>query len=118
MTCGHYRVSATRAGPFVEHPVDYAASSPFIAFYHPGFAQAGASGRATLSGSRKSIPITFTSRRVTGAGVEAENILRNLRVEGPLFLEAGRLFSDQLRIRSDKVNGRLGLTRALKTGVY
>src|SRR3546814_13140148 len=47
----------------------------------------------TLFRSRKTIPVTFTARRVTGAGVEAEDILRNLRVEGPLFLQNNRLFS-------------------------
>src|SRR3546814_2766385 len=66
----------------------------------------------------KTIPVTCTARLVTGAGVEAEDILRNLRVEGPLFLQNNRLFSDRLAVRSDKVNGRGGLTLDLRTGIY
>src|SRR3546814_9713607 len=96
------RLRATIAGPFSAPTVEYTATSPFVAFDNTGFEQARLSGRATLVGDRKTIPVTFTARRVTGAGVEAEDILRNLRVEGPLFLQNNRLFSDRLAVRSDK----------------
>src|SRR3546814_18386663 len=76
------RLRATIAGPFSAPTVEYTATSPFVAFDNTGFEQARLSGRATLVGDRKTIPVTFTARRVTGAGVEAEDILRNLRVEG------------------------------------
>ncbi|API61011.1 hypothetical protein BSL82_07315 [Tardibacter chloracetimidivorans] len=112
------RLRATVAGPFSAPTLEYTATSPFVAFDNTGFEQARLSGRATLVGDRKTIPVTFTARRVTGAGVEAEDILRNLRVDGPLFLQNNRLFSDRLAVRSDKVNGRGGLTLDLRTGVY
>ena len=118
MTGRDVRLRATIAGPFGQPTIDYTAASPHIAFDNTGFDNARASGRATLSGTRKTIPTTFSAARVTGAGVEAEGILRNLKVQGPLFLEQGRLFSDQLRISSDKVAGQLLLMLDLGTGAY
>lgn len=112
------RLKATIAGPFSEPTVDYSATSPFVAFDDTGFENVRVSGRATLSGTRKTIPVTFSARRVTGVGAEAEQILANLKVDGPLFLESGKLSSDRLLARSDKVNGQLGLTIDLVTGRY
>ncbi len=112
------RLRATIAGPFSAPTVDYAATSPFIAFDNTGFEQARASGRATLAGERKTIPISFTARRVTGIGPEGEQILANLKVAGPLFLTDRQLSSDELRIVSDKLGGRLILAMNMKTGAY
>lgn len=112
------RLKATVAGPFATPTVDYAATSPFLAFDDTGFENARASGRATLSGERKTIPITFTARRLTGAGVEAGQILSDMRVEGPLFLQGAVLSSDRLKISSSKLNGRLGFTLDMATGRY
>lgn len=112
------RLKATIAGPFSAATVDYAATSPRIAFDTTGFENVRASGRATLSGARKAIPITFTASRVTGVGEEAEGILRNLKVQGLLFLDGSTLSSDQLHIGSDKVAGRLLFAIDMRTGGY
>src|SRR3546814_13920636 len=76
------RLRATIAGPFSAPTAEYTATSPFVAFDNTCFAQARLSGRATLVGARKTVPVTFTARPVTGAAVEAEDIVRNMPVEG------------------------------------
>jgi len=118
MTGQDVRMRLAIDGDFQGPTVDYMITSPRVAFDETTFETARASGRADLSGTPKRIPVSFTARRVTGVGAEAEDILSNLKVDGPLFLQNMQLTSDQLTVTSDKVSGRLGLVLDLRTGRY
>jgi translocation and assembly module TamB len=109
---------ATIAGPMAGPTVDYRATTPFVSFDNTGFEQVSVTGRASLAGERKLIPVLLNARRVTGVGDVAGGILANLRVQGPLYLTWPMLASDALNARSDLLKGRVGVRINLNTGRF
>ena len=105
-------------GAFAAASFRYALSADRFAFDKTGFERPRATGEGKLSPSPVSVPIRFTAAQVTGAGNVAGGILRGLSVEGLLRLTPKLLTGDDLKLRSDKLTGRIGVTLDLKTGVY
>ncbi|AHE53361.1 translocation/assembly module TamB domain-containing protein [Sphingomonas sanxanigenens] len=105
-------------GPFATARFDYLLTAPRLAFDNTGFETVRAEGRGRLSPAPIAVPIKLSARRVTGVGDVAGGILANLRVEGLLKLTAKALTGDGLRVRSDKLNGKLSLFVDLITGRY
>lgn len=105
-------------GPFSRASFDYLISSPFFAFDQTGFEMARASGQGRLGPSPVNVPVRFTARRVIGVGDVAGGILGNLSVDGVLRVTSKLLTGDDLRLRSDKLNGKLTLIVDLVTGRY
>lgn len=64
------------------------------------------------------MPVRFAAAEVTGVGHVAGGILRNLSLDGPLTLKGSRLTGDALRLRSDKLAGRIMLAVDFATGRY
>jgi len=105
-------------GAFATARYDYRLDAERFAFDDTGFDNAHAAGRGHLSRSPVSVPIRFTAARVTGVGDVAGGILRNISVEGVLRVTPTLLTGDDLRVRSDKLTGRIGLLLDLRTGEY
>ena len=105
-------------GPFATARFDYRLAAARFAFDRTGFEQARASGRGRLSPAPVALPIRFTAARVTGVGDVAGGILRNLSVDGVLRVTPRLVTGDGLRLRSDRLSGRIGLMLDLRTGRY
>ncbi|MBB4154744.1 translocation and assembly module TamB [Sphingomonas jinjuensis] len=105
-------------GPFARVGFDYRITAPRIAFDNTGFENARLAGKGRWSPMPVSLPARFTATRVTGVGDVAGGILRNLSVDGVLRLAPPMLTGDDLRVRSDKLTGRIGLTLDLRTGKF
>lgn len=118
MTGRDVRARLRLDGSFDTARFDYLLTAPRIAFDETGFEGVRAEGRGRLSPMPVTVPIKLTARRVTGVGDVAGGILGNLRVEGLLKLTAKALTGDGLRVRSDKLNGKLSLFVDLVTGRY
>lgn len=118
MTGRDVRLRMAIDGDFGGPSVDYAITSPHVAFDNTAFETARLAGIADLSARPVRIPVSFTAQRITGVGAEAEDILSNLKIDGPLFLKNMQLSGDQLGVASGKLNGRLGLALDLNTGRY
>jgi translocation and assembly module TamB len=118
MTGRQVRGAATLDGPFASAAFTYRLTAPRVAFDQTGFEEVRAEGRGHLSNAPVAVPVLATARRVTGVGDVAGGILNNLRVEGVLRVTPLRLTGENLALRSDKLQGRLGLAVDLRTGVY
>jgi translocation and assembly module TamB len=55
---------------------------------------------------------------VTGLNAAAGGLLTNLSVNGSLFYKNGRLFSDNLKLRSDRIDATALLVADIAAGRY
>ncbi|WBH17249.1 translocation/assembly module TamB domain-containing protein [Sphingomonas radiodurans] len=118
MTGRDVELRAVLDGPFATASFDYRITAARFAFDQTGFENARAAGKGRLSKSPVTLPVRFTAARVTGVGDVAGGILRNLSVDGVLRLTPMMITGDDLRLRSDKLTGRIGLVLDLRTGEY
>lgn len=118
MTGRDVELRAILDGAFATAAFDYRLSAPRFAFDDTGFEQAWAAGKGRLSKSPIVLPVRFTAARVTGVGDVAGGILRNLTVDGVLRITSRLITGDDLRVKSDKLTGRVNLTLDLATGDY
>ncbi|GAA0673453.1 translocation and assembly module TamB [Sphingomonas insulae] len=75
-------------------------------------------GSGRLGQRATTMPVRFAAAEVTGVGNVAGGILRNLSLDGPLVLKGSLLTGDALRLRSDKLAGRIMLAVDFATGRY
>ncbi|MBW4331697.1 translocation/assembly module TamB domain-containing protein [Stakelama sp. CBK3Z-3] len=105
-------------GPFDTAHFDYRVEAERFAVGDTGFERVRAAGQGRLSDPPVTVPLSLSAARVTGVGDVAGGILRNLSVEGALQVTGDRLTGNGLRVRSDKLSGRLMLFVDLKTGRF
>lgn len=98
------RMAATIDGPFATPAIDYTLSASSIGFGTMMIEGLNAGGRATIDAQHILIPVNASARRVTGLTAAAGGLLTNLAVNGDLAWSNGRLLSDNLRIRSSKID--------------
>ncbi|WP_420824996.1 translocation/assembly module TamB domain-containing protein [Sphingomonas corticis] len=105
-------------GGFSSFRFDYRLLATRFSFDQTGFEQARAAGRGRWSRSPVSLPVRFTAARVTGVGDVAGGILRNLSADGVLRVTSRLVTGDGIRVRSDRLTGRVGLQLDLATGRF
>ena len=118
MTGRDVALRAVLDGPFATAAFDYRITAPRFAFDKTGFEMARAAGKGRLSRSPVTLPVRFTAGRVTGVGDVAGGILRNLSVDGALRVTPTMVTGDDLRLRSDRLTGRISLVLDLRNGEY
>ncbi|SFR81055.1 translocation/assembly module TamB domain-containing protein [Sphingomonas jatrophae] len=96
--------AATLDGPMATPVVQYRLSAAALAFGTTGVEGVEASGRAVIDADRIRIPVAARVRRITGLNAAAGGLLENVAVNGDLAYSAGRLISDNLRIRSSRID--------------
>jgi translocation and assembly module TamB len=77
-----------------------------------------ARGRARIDTDRTIIPVSARARRILGAGDAVGNLLTNVALDGTFAVSGSRLISDDLRVRSDKVNVTAIVAADLARGQY
>ncbi|WP_260598552.1 translocation/assembly module TamB domain-containing protein [Sphingomonas endolithica] len=105
-------------GSFATAAFDYRLTAERAAFDDTGFEIVRAAGKGRFSKAPVSVPIRLTAARVTGVGDVAGGILRNIGIDGVLKVTPEVLTGTDLRLRSDKLSGRINLILDLKTGRY
>lgn len=105
-------------GPFATAAFDYRIDAPRFAFDDTGFEDAHLVGKGRLSKAPVTVPARFVAKRVTGVGDVAGGILRNLSVDGILRITPTMVTGDDLRLKSDKLTGRINVTLDLRTGKF
>ncbi|MFC3581522.1 translocation/assembly module TamB domain-containing protein [Sphingomonas hylomeconis] len=118
MTGRAVELRAILDGAFATAAFDYRLSAERAAFDDTGFEAVRAGGKGRFSKAPIRVPIRLVAARVTGVGDVAGGILRNLSVEGVLQVTAQTLIGNDLRLRSDKLTGRINLVLDLRTGRY
>jgi translocation and assembly module TamB len=105
-------------GAFVGPTVAYSASAGRLAFDATAFEDVTVTGEMQGKADRFIIPVNATARRVTGVNQIAGGLLTNVRVNGDIAIADGRVLSDNLKIRSDRINAKALLIGDIDKGVY
>ena len=112
------RGKALLKGPFIGPTVTYTASANQLAFDATTFEDVTITGEMQGKADRFIIPVNAKARRVTGINQVAGGLLTNVRVNGDIAIAAGRLLSDNLKVRSDRINAKALLVGDMNKGVY
>ncbi len=105
-------------GGFGTARFDYRLRADRLSVDRTGMSAVRLAGNGRLGQRTLTMPIRFTAAEVSGVGTVAGGILRNLSLDGPLTLKGSLLTGDALRLRSDKLAGRIMLAVDFATGRY
>ncbi|MFT3997936.1 MAG: hypothetical protein QM667_11065, partial [Asticcacaulis sp.] len=105
-------------GPFKSPMIDYRLSAATFGFNDVVVHQLKAEGRSRLDGDHILIPVKATAKHITGLNAAAESLVSNITLNGDLAWSDGTILSDNLKIRSDKVNGTILLLAQPSEGRY
>lgn len=112
------RARLTLDGAFATPRIAYALNAASLAINGIGMERFAARGDARIDARRILIPVSATAQRITGLDAAAGGTLANVRLDGDLAIEGARVLSDNMRVRSDRIDARAVLLAGLETGVY
>ncbi len=98
------RLAVTLDGGFGTPAIAYRASASSLTFDTTTIEGLVASGRATVDAKQILVPVSARARRITGLNAAVGGLLTNLAIDGDLAWSNGQLLSDNLRLRSDRIN--------------
>lgn len=105
-------------GPFARPLVDYRLDAAAIGFGTTVVEGLHSEGRARVDADHILIPVNARARRVTGLNAAAGGLLTNLTINGQLAVTGKSILSDNLKIRSDKVDATALVVADLTKGIY
>ncbi|WP_296617375.1 translocation/assembly module TamB domain-containing protein [Sphingomonas sp.] len=108
----------TLDGPFATPTIGYNLSAAAIAFGGTGLEGLTASGKATVDAKHVLIPVNARARRVTGLNAAAGMLLTNVSAVGDFAYSNGKLLSDNLKLKSDKIDATAIVVADLPSGHY
>ena len=112
------RALLTLDGAFATPRVRYAINAARIVMDDMGLEGFAAQGAATVDADRIMIPVQATVRRITGLDTVAGGTLANVRLDGDVAIDGPRVLSDNMRLRSDRIDAKLILLADLSEGLY
>lgn len=112
------RLAATLDGTFTAPRIDYALTASTLAFNDMAVNGLRAKGVARFGREHTTIPIAATARTITGLDTVAGGRLANVRLDGDLAIDWPRILSDNLRIRSDRIDAKLIVLADVAKGLY
>lgn len=112
------RAMLTLDGAFATPGVQYAINANRIVMNDMGLEQLSATGAARVDADRIMIPVSAKVGRITGLDTVAGGSLANVTLNGDLAIDGARILSDNMRIRSDRIDAKLILVADMSTGLY
>ena len=113
------RAAVQLDGPFARPVVDYKVQAATLAFGEMGVERLYAEGKARVDSDRILVPINARAARVTGLNAAAGGLVTNVAVNGDLAINGGTEFlSDNLKLRSDKIDATAIVAANMTTGRY
>jgi translocation and assembly module TamB len=111
---------ATLNGAFAAPNLTYALNARQIGFGETLVQGLAVSGSAALDKDQWRIPVQGRAARISGVNASIAPLLANVRLDGDFAYANGRLLSDNLKLRSDRIDATAvvvaDLNRALYTG--
>ncbi|MCM8730659.1 translocation/assembly module TamB domain-containing protein [Hephaestia sp. GCM10023244] len=105
-------------GPMATPTVNYVVRAAAVGFGDTVVEQVYASGLARVDADRILIPIDARAKRVSGLNAAAGGLLTNVRVNGDLAITGPQILSDNLKIRSDRIDATAIIAANVATGRY
>lgn len=112
------RAILTLNGAFATPRVAYKLDAARLAMNDMALEQLTASGAARVDADRIMIPVDARAARITGLDTVAGGALRNVRLAGDLAIDGPRVLSDNMRVRSDRIDARVILLADTSKGLY
>lgn len=113
------RAAVVLDGPFRTPTVDYKVQAAAIGFGETVVEQLYAEGKATIDSERILIPINAKARRISGLNAAIGGLVTNVAINGDLAISNGdQVLSDNLRLRSDRIDATAIIAANLSTGRY
>jgi translocation and assembly module TamB len=116
------RLDAVLDGPIATPTIAYHLSAGALGFKAMAIEGLQAQGRATIDAMHILVPVSATAKRVSGLDAAAGGLLTNLSANGTLAYSGGKLITDNLALRSDRINATViaiaDFTRGQYTGAF
>ncbi len=105
-------------GPFATPTVGYSVKADSLVMNDMGLQNLVASGNATVDAEHILIPVKASVGRIVGLDTVAGGTLANVRLAGDIAIDGTRILSDNMQIRSDRLNADVILLADTSTGLY
>ncbi len=105
-------------GAFATPTIDYKVRAATIAFGDMGVENLYAEGLARVNADRILLPIKARARRVTGLNAAVGGLATNVAIDGDFAISGVNVLSDNLKIRSDKIDATAVVVANMSTGRY
>lgn len=112
------RAEALLNGNFATPTIAYKIAAVRLAFDDTALEGLTASGEARGDADRMRIPVSARALRISGVSAAAGGLLTNVRLDGDLAYANQRILSDNLRIRSDRIQATAILVGDMANGIY
>jgi translocation and assembly module TamB len=112
------RIAMVLNGAFATPFVAYDLRARSLSFNETTIELLQARGRAKVDSDRISIPIQARAHRVSGLDPALGGLLTNVGATGTIHISGTRLVSDNLKVRSDRLNATVALAGDLASGQY
>ena len=112
------RASLALDGPFNRPVVDYKLSAAALGFGETVAERLYAEGRARVDADRILVPVKARAARVSGLNAAAGGLVTNLTIDGDLAISGNQILSDNLRLRSDKIDATAIVAADVGRGRY
>ena len=118
MRANRLRATATLDGEFALPTVQYQANAASVAVNDIIVEQLSLAGRARVDADQIVIPVAGRAARIRGLDTVAGGTLTQVRLDGDLAYSNGRLLSDNLRLRSPRIDAKAIVVADLSRGFY
>ena len=105
-------------GPFATPTVNYKLQAAALGFGETVVEGLYAEGLATVNADRILVPVKARAKRVSGLNAAAGGLLTNVTLAGDLAITGPQILSENLRIRSDKIDATAIVAANVSTGRY
>ncbi|WP_428333338.1 translocation/assembly module TamB domain-containing protein [Novosphingobium sp.] len=112
------RLDAVIDGAIATPTIDYKLSAGALGFNAIAIEGLRASGHATVDAMHILVPIAATAQRVSGLNAAAGGLLTHLSANGTVAYANGKLLTDNLALKSDRINATVIAIADLTRGTY
>ncbi|WP_338425842.1 translocation/assembly module TamB domain-containing protein [Sphingopyxis kveilinensis] len=112
------RAAATLDGDFARPTVDYRANAASLIVNDIIVDRLSLAGKARVDADQIIIPVAGQAARIRGLDTVAGGTLADVRLDGDLAYADGRILSDNLRLRSPRIDAKAIVIADLNRGFY
>ena len=105
-------------GAFATPVVDYNLTAAMLGFGDTRMQRFAAKGVARIDADRILIPVSASVARITGLNEAVGGLLTNVSLNGDIAIEGPRILSDNIVVRSDRLNAKAIVLADLDKGIY
>ena len=112
------RALLTLDGAFATPTVQYSLNANRIVLNDIGLHGLASKGAATIDADRILIPVSARAAQISGLDTATGGKLTNVQLDGDLAIDGARVLSDNMRIRSSRIDAKAILLANIETGFY